>query len=370
MPIVRPSKDKAGLFQIVLPQDPTAEQTALKEKIDTLIEKIKRNESSPDYLTRVKKLQAIAESGFDAPKANPAVAIKDVDALADEVRPLPEIRASSRQGAYEVKLPDPETTPEDKGYSWREIIYETVGELTPVPPEQLKFKTEAEATLTTLQAILPDEDLEQKPKILTAAQRRFSAYQTKLLGIARIGLETPADPESARLWLEALHDEVLTREGPRIKNGYMMVLGTWALASASLAAAAYLVLSNNPQLSTLLSAYRNLFVLWTGMMVGAWLSFGIRRQTISFKDLRAPEDDMVEPGIRLIFTGLIGVAIAFVFMCGMVTVNIGRLSSGDLLVHGSSALLIGILFGVSELALPAALTRRASQFVSEVSGKT
>jgi hypothetical protein len=132
MPIVQPSKDETGLFQIVLPQDPTAEQTALKEKIDTLIEKIKRNESSPDYLTRVKKLRAIAVSGFDAPKANPAVAIKDVDALADEVRPSPEIRASSRQGAYEVKLPDPETTPEDKGYSWREIIYETVGELTRV----------------------------------------------------------------------------------------------------------------------------------------------------------------------------------------------------------------------------------------------
>jgi hypothetical protein len=36
---------------------------------------------------------------------------------------------------------------------------------------------------------------------------------------------------------------------------------------------------------------------------------------------------------------------------------------------GKSALLIGMLLGVSELALPGVLTRRASQFVSEVGGR-
>jgi len=111
-------------------------------------------------------------------------------------------------------------------------------------------------------------------------------------------------------------------------------------------------------------------VLWTGTMIGTWLSFGIRRAKITFKDLGAMEDDMVEPAIRLIFTGLIAVTIGFIFICGMVTVSVGSLSSVQLLEQGRSALLIGMLLGVSELALPSALTRRASQFVSGIAGKS
>jgi hypothetical protein len=129
-------------------------------------------------------------------------------------------------------------------------------------------------------------------------------------------------------------------------------------------------LRNNPQLSQLLYEFRNLFVLWTGTMIGTWLSFGLRRPKVSFKDLGAIEDDMVEPAIRLVFTGLIALTIAFIFICKMVNVNVGGLSSADLFAHGSSALLIGMLLGVSEQALPGALTRRASQFVSEIGGKT
>ena len=186
---------------------------------------------------------------------------------------------------------------------------------------------------------------------------------------AQTGLQTPADPNSARLSLEALHADILLREGPRVKNSYMIHLGVAAAALAAVSAVLYLVLRNNPQASYLLYAYRNLFVLLTGTMIGTWLSFGLRRPRIVFKDLSALEEDMMEPAVRLIFTGLIAIAIAFVFATEMVNINIGGLNSARLLDKGSSALLIGMLLGVSELALPGVLTRRASQFVSEVGGK-
>ena len=204
---------------------------------------------------------------------------------------------------------------------------------------------------------------------MTPIQRRYLAYQIKLLGIAQTGLQTPADPNSARLSLEALHADILLREGPRVKNNYMIHLGVAAAALAAVSAVLYLVLRNNPQASYLLYAYRNLFVLLTGTMIGTWLSFGLRRPRIVFKDLSALEEDMMEPAVRLIFTGLIAIAIAFVFATEMVNINIGGLNSARLLDKGSSALLIGMLLGVSELALPGVLTRRASQFVSEVGGK-
>ena len=91
---------------------------------------------------------------------------------------------------------------------------------------------------------------------------------------------------------------------------------------------------------------------------------------MTFRDLSALESDMVEPAIRLIFTALLAGSIAFIFIVEMVRVNIGGLDTAALLTLGSRALLIGILLGVSEQALPGALTRRASQFVTEFTGRT
>jgi hypothetical protein len=290
-------------------------------------------------------------------------------AAARETRPKPgPTPPHARAGAFEVKLPD-ETKPADKGIGWQEIIFDVVPEVSPIPPEQLKLKGDIETTLTTLQVILSDKNEDKRPKTMTPTQHRFAAYQTKLLGIAQTGLQTPADPESSERWLGTLQEEILLREGPGVKNGYMKRLGLWAASSGALTLILYLVMRNNHQLSELLYTYRNLFLLWTGTMVGAWLSFGIRRPQIAFKNLASIEDDMVEPAIRLIFTGLLALTIAFIFVCGMVTVEVGELSSGDLLSRGSTALLIGALLGVSEQALPGTLTRRASQFVSEVGGK-
>jgi hypothetical protein len=370
MPIVQPNNDGTDLFRIVLPDSATAEQKALKTKIDALLEILKQKQGDPNYSTWIKDLRAIAVEGFDTSQDIPAATAK-VDALEKAlVRPKPKDGPPSQHvGAFEVWLPDP-NKPSDKGISWREIIFDVTGDLVPVPPEQLRLQADVDTTLTTLRTIFPDAETDEKPKHPTINQRRFESYQTKLLGIARTGLQTPADPESARQWLEALQAEILAREGPRVKNGYMKTLGLAAAIFAVIAAGLYLVLRNNPQLSHLLYIYRNLFILWAGTMIGTWLSFGLRRPKIMFKDLGILEEDMVEPAIRLIFTGLIAITIAFIFICGMVSINVGDLKSADLFGHGSTALLIGILLGVSEQALPGVLTRRASQFVSEIGGKT
>jgi hypothetical protein len=366
MSIVQFPNPDTGLFQIVLPEQATVAQKALKEKIDELLESLKQRQSEGDYATWVASLETIAKEGFDASQADPQAAMEKVYSLEEAVtRPKSDGVQPTRQGAYNIRLP----AESDKGIGWKEIIFEVTGKLFPIPPDQLKLKADIETTMMTLKVILPVKNEQAPPKTMTANQHRYAAYQIKLLGIAQTGLQTPADPNSARQPLEALQADILLREGPRVKNKYMKRLGVAAAALAAVSAVAYLVLRNNPQASDLLYAYRNLFVLLTGTMIGTWLSFGLRRSKILFKDLSALEEDMMEPAVRLIFTGLIAITIAFVFRTGMVNVNIGGLNSANLLANGSSALLIGMLLGVSELALPGMLTRRASQFVSEVGGR-
>jgi len=365
MSIVQFPNPDTGLFQIVLPEQATGAQKALKEKIDELLESLKQRQSETDYATWVENLAAIAKEGFDASQADPQAAMEKVDWLAEAVtRPKSEAVPTTRPGAFLIKRPDQSDM--EEGTCWQEIIFCPIG---PPPPDQFKLRADIGTTLMTLRAIFPDKNEGTRPKTMTAIQRRYAAYQDKLLGIAQIGLQTPADPNSARQWLEELRADILLREGPRVKNGYMMRLGRAAAALAAVSAVVYLVLRDNPQVSHLLYAYRNLFVLLTGTMIGTWLSFGLRRPKIVFKDLSALEGDMMEPAVRLIFTGLIAITIAFVFATGMVNVNIGGLNSANLLFNGRSALLIGMLLGVSELALPGVLTRRASQFVSEVGGR-
>jgi hypothetical protein len=364
MSIVQLPNPDTGLFQIVLPEQATVAQKALKEKIDELLESLKQRQSEGDYATWVASLETIAKEGFDASQADPQAAMEKVYSLEEAVtRPKSDGVQPNRQGAYNIRLP----AESDMGIGWKEIIFEVTGKLFPIPPDQLKLKADIETTMMTLKVILPVKNEQAPPKTRTAI--RYADYQIKLLGIAQTGLQTPADPNCARQTLEALHADILLREGPRVKNSHMIRLGVAAAALAAVSAVVYLVLRNNPQASHLLYAYRNLFVLLTGTMIGTWLSFGLRRPKIVFKDLSALEEDMMEPAVRLIFTGLIAITIAFVFATGMVNVTIGGLNTAHLRDNGSSALLIGMLLGVSELALPGVLTRRASQFVSEVGGR-
>lgn len=370
MKIVQPKRDAAGLFEIVLPAEATSEQTALKEKINEVLSVISKKKGDANRTEWLKQLKVIATNGFDATNADPVAARKSLEELEKSVaRPEPPVDETTRPGGYTVKLPTSQDH-RDKDVGWQELVFEPRSGAV-VPPAQLKLKADIEMTLTVLQTLFPDANAgPEPPKTMNAMQHQYRAYQTKLLGAAQVGLQqTPSDPDSSRQALESLQMEVLVREGPRVKNGYMQALGVWAAVSGVLAAIIYLTLHNNPHFSQLLYAYQNLFVLWIGTMIGTWLSFGLRRPKLAFKDLGGLEEDMLEPVTRLIFTGLIAITIAFIFASGMVNVSIGALNSASLLAHGSSALLIGMLLGVSEQALPGILTKRASQFVSEIGVK-
>src|SRR2546422_3393192 len=89
----------------------------------------------------------------------------------------------------------------------------------PIPPDQLELKDEVERSLTVLRTIFSDSDL------------HFNSYFRQLLSLAQTGLVGDyADPLVARQALRTLKYDVTIREGGRIKNKYMKLLGVWAFA--------------------------------------------------------------------------------------------------------------------------------------------
>ena len=160
---------------------------------------------------------------------------------------------------------------------------------------------------------------------------------------------------------------MVDREAGQIKNGYMIKLGSWALLFALVAAATYALL----RYSGVAPWYgnRNYLLLWIGCMVGAWCSFASRKVILTFFDLARIEEDRVDPPLRLIFAGLLTVILGLIFATGFADRVVGTFHASNFLTHGSIALLIGALAGISEQALPGAITQKARSILSLDGGK-
>ncbi len=384
---VRDDPARQGFFLVDLPADAPEPARNLKQTFTEIQTAIANGlKDAPELRPLLPDLRKAAEAGFDGSADAPpdlTRAAAEAAAVQEKVRQIfarvhkpaesggTQTAGADRQpgtklnaGAFTVSIPDVAANPSADP---RDLLFLVVAD--GVPSDQMALKGEIEDVLATLWSIFPEDGSVQDPN-KNKLQRRFQQYQFKLLSLAKVGLEgQPAQPAVASQALSTLQAEVMAREGARVKNGYMKRLGCWAAVFALVATLVYVPLRWDPAATDVLHRYRNLLVLWCGCMVGTWISFGARRVILVFTDLGRLEADMVEPGIRLIFTGLMTMAIGFIFICQMVNVSIGALQTEMLLNSGSRALLIGMFCGLSEQALPGTLTKRAAQLLNEIGGK-
>lgn len=241
-----------------------------------------------------------------------------------------------------------------------DIRFEWTGRAGEAPPELLEFRNRVDKTLGTLRLIYGDRS--RRP--------HFDESFGKLLNLAQLGMVglKPATRE-ANAALDSLQWEILSREAGRIKNGYMLKLGKWALGFAAAASVLFFVFDRwawipPPQLY----AYRNVLLVIAGCMAGAWASFASRKVILSFFDLAALEEDRLEPALRLLFTAVLTTILVLVFTTGFADVRIGAFQASQVLRSGSTAVLIGALCGLAEQALPAAVMMRAGAFMNASAG--
>ena len=237
----------------------------------------------------------------------------------------------------------------------------------PPPKEQVELQTEIENMLRIVRKILIAED--------SARNEKFRFYYMRMFRLAQVGLEgSNASPETARTALTATIDHLIDDEGARVKNAHLQALGKLA----ALLALPFLILyalfrllpKNGPtdHLFTALAIHpeviANFMLLWTGCLLGVWLSYGIRTTTLSLSDLVGDSDRLL-PVIRLAFAGLLTMILGIFFVLGVVEIKLGGFSITDISKVPMLAFLVGVLCGISELALPASIAKRASSLVGE-----
>jgi hypothetical protein len=224
------------------------------------------------------------------------------------------------------------------------------------PQDQRDLKNSAERTLTIVKALY------KKPQ----DERKLREAVAKLLALCQVGLVGDnASPAVALDALRALESDIVEREAGPIKNQYMRKLGGWSALFGLVGLAAYFTYDHFPSLPfEQIERYRNIFLVWAGCMAGAWASFASRKATLAFSDLVALEEDRVEPQLRLLFTGVLTIILALIFITGAADIHIGTFRASSLMRSGSVALLLGAFAGLAEKALPSAVMSRANTVIS------
>lgn len=227
----------------------------------------------------------------------------------------------------------------------KDIVFSPKGDLEgDIPEEQQELMHAVERTNMILKLIYSDDEL------------TFRRYYNQLLSLARAGLaDSNAQPLISKQALINLQNEVLAREGGKVKNIYMKQLGRWSLTFACIAFLVGFIFHNY----SILKEYAMYFFMWAGCMGGTWLSFGVRKIDLSFYELHIPESDRMSPVIRLIFMGLTTMLFGLLLSSEIITVSIGEFSSANLSDSVQLSLLFGMLAGLLEKALTINLYKRA-----------
>lgn len=219
------------------------------------------------------------------------------------------------------------------------------------PQEQLDLKKRVEKTLTIVR------------RLYAKRPDTRSEYVDALVALSQVGMVGKnASPKIGTGAIEALEEEILANESGPIKNAYMRVLGLWALTFGTISLFLAYVSEQYPQIFwERLIPFHNLLIVWSGCMVGSWLSFATRKSVLKLGDLIALEEDKVQPKLRLIFVGMLALTLSAFILSGMADVTIGTFKASHLLNSGLTALAFGVLCGLAEKALPSVLMNKASE---------
>jgi hypothetical protein len=253
----------------------------------------------------------------------------------------------------------------------------------PIRDDAGLLKTEIDAAVNVITSVM-SERLRVKYWFYPDARRKAilesqNDYLEQMQGLAEVGLEStdPTRIKFARTDLDRLKELFKLREAGVIKNSYLMRLAIWSAIAAILFIAAYFwareeagCANSSPQeFCRIWYELRNFHLLAAGTAIGTWLSFSLRRQELAFTDLAVLEPDRLDPPARVVFMiGLSGL-LGLLLFSGAITAGVGGVTGHEgLHLHGSWALLIGLLAGIAERALGTAVTRRGVDFATVIGG--
>lgn len=202
-------------------------------------------------------------------------------------------------------------------------------------------------------------------KIFEKDEDKKKKYFEMLLTLSQAGLSGEnADPILGLEALENLKNEIFTVEACHFKNRYMKKQGITAVIYIIILIFIYvsIVLINSFIAPDFISDFdiKNYILVFIGSLIGNWISFGVRKLDITFKDLVNFESDGLEHHIRLIFIGLVSVIFTMILNAKFFSISFNKIDLISLLSAKESAILLGIILGLLDNKLAVNLYSKSS----------
>ncbi len=246
----------------------------------------------------------------------------------------------------------------------------------PPPKEQVDLQGEIGKVSRSVQRLY----LEAPGHGSVARKEKFRIYYLRLFRLAQLGLEgANAAPDIAKGALAVVTADLIDDEAGDVKNGHMRELGRWAVIFAAPFLLLYVVLrfagtaTSAPEFADFFRrldlqplVLANFALLWAGCFIGVWLSYGVRTTVFSLSDLTMTDSDRLVPKIRLVFAGTLTMLLGIAFVLGLIEVKIGSFLITDIATRPMLAFIVGVFCGISELALPGSVAKRASDLIGSL----
>jgi len=219
-----------------------------------------------------------------------------------------------------------------------------------VPNEQQELYNEIESTNSIIKSLHK------------TGNKSKTKYFNKLLSLSRAGLVgDTAQPKLALKSIEKLKEEIVLIEGQRIKNDYMKILGIYA----ALMCIGITLICLLTQLNATIKPLSMYFITSIGAIAGTWVSFGARKFKITFEQLSLLEEDMMNPCIRLIYIGVCSVIFLLFLNTGIVSIDIGGVTTEKIRNSIELQAAIGVLSGLVESKVGINIYKKAVKLFGE-----
>lgn len=192
-----------------------------------------------------------------------------------------------------------------------------------------------------------------------------SSYLRELKDIADTAISRSA-LLYAQQRLNAFKDAFVSREADAVKNHYIGRLGLWAAAYILV----FVVLFITPIIlewfgvsPNMQDTSRSFLLLLAGSSAGTWISFSLRKVTLSFNDLAVLEEDHLNPAGRLAFVALLTLLLGIMIYKDLLSVSIGD-KGIEITESWLTSFLVGALCGIAERSLSGMISRRANDVVN------
>jgi len=198
-----------------------------------------------------------------------------------------------------------------------------------------------------------------------------SLYLKELRDIGMVAVETTAGAEHARKRLQAFRESFVTREAEVVKSQHLRRLGVYCLAFGAVALIPALTSLYYGSVTTRDGWHALLIVsiMASSSAVGTWLSFSLRKVSITYGDLAGLEEDRLDPGGRVLFVMFLTIITGLIIYSDLLTISIAgtklafteqTLTSDKQIIF---ALLIGAFAGIAERSLSGLVSKQAEDIL-------